>query len=744
MLTSADRELVARDPALPGLALLLDSSALLDFLRHRYPHLVLDTLSSTYLRYKPGTSCVAGFSLSVNGVPTWLTFTARPKDAADKLAKVTNKQGIDGPFGPGRVVFPEIAISMACFPNDPQLKRLWRITSAEAQAPLLARLGLPRDATIIPLRYRPGRRFVAQVRQQDRPIAVLKLHSAESYTRALGAAQIFASSGALKVPDFLSCSDRYGAVVSSWVSGVAARATPETAHQIGWALASLHRQPATGLRRLSLAEQQASARFLAADIAALRPCLGKRAVLLAEAIATALDSDAAPVALHGDCHLEQFLLRGTDTICVDFDEAASGPAAWDLGNLLAHLVADGLPQVESIAFRDALVDGYRAQGGSITPHDLDAQMALGLLRLATRPFRERCADWPAAIASILTLAENLCPVPSNNLTGAAILQGCPEDPAIPHIAAALEPDEVNRALVEAGCSARVEAAQLVRHKPGRRCLISYVLRDQDGRSFAAYGKIRAKGADSRSFAVQQELWNSGFGPDGQSGAYVAEPLALLPHLGMWVQAKVPGKAFSTLTCDAGQAARAISALHKSGVRPLRRHLVADELAILDERLTMLVDRRPEWASQIADIRHAANERAAHLLPIAPGPIHRDFYHDHLLSNGTDHYLIDLDLLCLGDPALDIGNFNAHLTEWALREWNDPEKFADWQRQFTRNACRENPVTRPENIAVYEFLSLVRLLEISDRMPERRASAPALLELCLAHVQTLPLYRRSPK
>ncbi len=737
MLTSADRELVDREPALPALGLLLDIPALLDFLRHLFPHLVLDALSSTYLRYKPGKSCVAGFDLSVNGAPTWLTFTARPKDAADKLAKVTQKQGIDGPFGLGRLLFPELALSMACFPNDPQLKRLWRVASAEAQGPLLAKLGLPGDATIIPLRYRPGRRFVAQIRHQDRPVAVLKLHSAESYERALDAAQYFTSSGALKIPDFLSCSDRHGAVVCRWASGVAAQATPENARQIGCALASLHRQPVTGLRHLSLGEQQASARFMAADIGALRPDLGNRARVLADAIASALDTAAEPVALHGDCHLEQFLLRGTDTICVDLDEAACGPAAWDLGNMLAHLIADGLPKTACDAFRDALVDGYLAQGVSVSMRDLDAQMALGLLRLATRPFRERQADWPTAIAAILALAEALCPA-------TAVAQGFPDDPAMPQLAQALDPAAVTRALAQAGYDGRVEAAHLVRHKPGRRCLISYALRDRDGRCFTAFGKIRAKGADSRSFAVQQELWNRGFGPGGQSGAHVAQPIALLPHLGMWIQAEVPGKAFSTLACNAGDAARAIAALHKSGLRLLRRHSIVDELAILEQRLTKLAERRPEWALAIDDIRHAADARAACLLPVAPGPIHRDFYHDHLLCKGADHYLIDLDLLCLGDPALDIGNFNAHLTEWGLRAWNDPEKFADWQRQFTRNACRENPAIRPENIAVYEFLSLVRLLEISDRMPERQASAAALLELCQAHVQTLPLYFRSPQ
>ena len=52
MLSPADLALVSRDPALPGLSVLLDDDAV--------SALVGAPVRRTYLRYKPGTSCVLG------------------------------------------------------------------------------------------------------------------------------------------------------------------------------------------------------------------------------------------------------------------------------------------------------------------------------------------------------------------------------------------------------------------------------------------------------------------------------------------------------------------------------------------------------------------------------------------------------------------------------------------------------------------------------------------------------------
>ena len=42
------------------------------------------------------------------------------------------------------------------------------------------------------------------------------------------------------------------------------------------------------------------------------------------------------------------------------------------------------------------------------------------------------------------------------------------------------------------------------------------------------------------------------------------------------------------------------------------------------------------------------------------PIHRDFYYSQVLFNQEQLTLIDFDLLALGDPAIDVANFMAHL------------------------------------------------------------------------------------
>ena len=50
----------------------------------------------------------------------------------------------------------------------------------------------------------------------------------------------------------------------------------------------------------------------------------------------------------------------------------------------------------------------------------------------------------------------------------------------------------------------------------------------------------------------------------------------------------------------------------------------------------------------------------------PQGIHRDFYPDQVLIDGDHLYVIDFDLYCMGDPALDIGNFMGHIIEHSLR------------------------------------------------------------------------------
>ncbi|MDQ3548329.1 MAG: aminoglycoside phosphotransferase family protein, partial [Chloroflexota bacterium] len=74
------------------------------------------------------------------------------------------------------------------------------------------------------------------------------------------------------------------------------------------------------------------------------------------------------------------------------------------------------------------------------------------------------------------------------------------DPAIPYLSQALDIEQVRPVLARQLGEIDLHSAQLIRHKPGRRCLIEYGATSPAG-SLTFIGKIRAKGLDTRTHAT---------------------------------------------------------------------------------------------------------------------------------------------------------------------------------------------------------------------------------------------------
>jgi hypothetical protein len=91
-------------------------------------------------------------------------------------------------------------------------------------------------------------------------------------------------------------------------------------------------------------------------------------------------------------------------------------------------------------------------------------------------------------------------------------------------------------------------------------------------------------------------------------------------------------------------------------------------------------------------------------------------------------LLDLDLLSRGDPALDVGNFIAHLLEKAIRTPGS----ASWLRcnaaAFRTEYLGEQHRIAPEAVDAYTTLSLARLVAIAFEFPDRLPFAGATLSL----------------
>lgn len=94
--------------------------------------------------------------------------------------------------------------------------------------------------------------------------------------------------------------------------------------------------------------------------------------------------------------------------------------------------------------------------------------------------------------------------------------------------------------------------------------------------------------------------------------------------------------------------------------------------------------------------------------------------------------MDLDLYCKGDPAVDLGNFIAHMTEYSLRTWGNPDALVRKEQilktAFLAKQSPNNPHLS-QAIDIYIILTLLRHIAISWRIPNRHHHIPALIELC---------------
>lgn len=177
-------------------------------------------------------------------------------------------------------------------------------------------------------------------------------------------------------------------------------------------------------------------------------------------------------------------------------------------------------------------------------------------------------------------------------------------------------------------------------------------------------------------------------------------------------------------------AEAAHKLHRSTAPLQRSHTAYDELEILQRQLSAVVSAQPGYAARLERVLAACKVLVESLPDVPPVTLHRDFYPEQLLLDGERLYL--LDLCAYGDPALDIGNFVAHLREYALRVLGDAAALSPLESTLTEHYCTLAGVS-PQRINTYATLSLARHIAISQRLPERRQLTGTLLALSEARL-----------
>ena len=345
--------MLAPDAAVPHRDALLDERLVASLLSGRLHAGTVGSCRCEYAKYRVGESLRVVYRVGDRHVAA-RCFAPGAGEAAYRRALATAV-----PAAPLRAVVhvPEIEAVFWAFPND---RRLTTLPLLAGRSRSLDRLVGERVTPRL-VAYCAERSASAECAGEDgQVLAYAKVHAgdgAERERRSLEGARA-AGDGFLRVPRVIGASALDGALAVEAVAGrrldsLPARELPAALELLGAALATLHERSRPPERRFTRLDVERLAKA-AGVIARARPDAGPAAARLSARLLERRDDAAGPpVALHGDANLRNALLEGRRITLIDFEDASAGPAAADLGQVLARLRAAPVDGGER-----ALLDGY--------------------------------------------------------------------------------------------------------------------------------------------------------------------------------------------------------------------------------------------------------------------------------------------------------------------------------------------------------------------------------------------------
>ncbi|MCV3273339.1 aminoglycoside phosphotransferase family protein [Roseobacter sinensis] len=719
-LQPSSRAVAERDPALPGLKLLLDEAALARQLGAR-------TVTRVDLRYKPGVSCVVGLRVvATDWGEQWFCAKAFTAERFEQI-----KQRTHWHTGPWRVrMIEDQRVALIPPQLDRTLKGLYRLLDPDHRSDRLAKItGRVFSAPDLHImRYKPNRRLVAQVTDGvSGPKALLKIQRPGAFDAAKRGAEIARQFGG---PEVLAVEPRRGAITTEWLPGVSlCPVNGEADHALfrlaGARIAQHHRSPCDP-PILSRASEVEALRRVVSDVSTLLPDHADRlAEIGARAKAVLLRQGAQTGLIHGDLSADQVIAENGELSIIDWDRTATGDQGRDLGCFLARLDMQRLgglisaPQADEL--RVAFLEGYRSC--RVLPGSHKAQHICHLVLLLTEPFRTQAVDWHALTVTLMTHIEAL-------LSPSAVM---PTDEALPYLTKALSAEVMGPLITDQTGLALTSPPLLTRHKPGQRALVRYECQTPAGDACTLLGKMRSKGPDRRTPAMQSALRAAGLDGEGPNKTGVPRVIDIENALALWFMEEVPGTCLRDLQDD-GQTqpffrtGAALGHFHKSAVVPGRSWSRAQELAVLAHALGKAERMLPSEASRLKELLSQAEDALGDLPAQPPAPIHRDFYPDQVIIDEGLVWLIDLDLVALGDPAIDVGNFLAHLAEYAIRKTGTADAAEPLQAAFLSGYQSTGFDLPRRSVETMSAISLMRHIYISRRFEDRHHTTSILLNL----------------
>ncbi len=278
----------------------------------------------------------------LEGVPAWSCERVYVKYRVGESLRVVYR--FDGRYVAARtgkrdgVPAPEVGAALYPFPHDRKLPGLQQLTADQLSA-LLGRAITPHLVA-----YAAEQSATAECRDATgRVLAYAKVTRTDAERRGYEA---LADQDAVRVPRVL-------ATAPSLLLLEALEGRPVPLDRLGATLAALHSVDARGPRHTRLDPDKLDT--AAAVIATARPTATSAAErLLKRLLDRAENAEREPVCLHGDANLRNAIQLADGTVALlDLEDVCQGPAAADLGQLIAGLIVARNPRAAG-----SLLDGY--------------------------------------------------------------------------------------------------------------------------------------------------------------------------------------------------------------------------------------------------------------------------------------------------------------------------------------------------------------------------------------------------
>ncbi len=310
--------------------------------------------------------------------------------------------------------------------------------------------------------------------------------------------------------------------------------------------------------------------------------------------------------------------------------------------------------------------------------------------------------------------------------------GLTEDQALSALPQALNTD-LMLPLIAQACGLHPDAAkdlicsaEVLNHKLGHQCTIRYSLAHTSSpwrpvHPVQVVGKVfRSKRKAARTYCWTRALRSGLSNSRGQ--VCIPAPLMLVPDLGLVLQEYVEGTdlrhAISGGNDDVplSLAAQWLARLHTAPP------LAGLEVTSLQDELWQVDRWRREIASYLPVAESSRLRRAQDTLcrlagempSYTPVMIHRDFSYFNVLWDGQRVWVLDFETLSMGDPALDVGLFLAHLEYLAYRTTAQRHSFAEGAAFFVKSYAKRTSINLDLKLPFYKAYTFLKLAASSVR------------------------------